>query len=56
LIDTDDAGNKISLANSLAEDFSITVSFEPVVIPIPPAIVMFASAAIAMVMMRRRRT
>lgn len=57
LIDTDDTGNQISLAKSLATSFSITTTFEPTVaVPIPPAIFMLGSAIIAMVSMSRRKT
>jgi hypothetical protein len=56
IIDADDAGNNISLAQSSATDFTLTAAFEPVaVIPIPPAVVMFASAALALIVMVRRR-
>ncbi len=56
LIDTDDAGNNISLAQSLPADFAITASFEPITsIPVPPAIFLLGSAIIATASLARRK-
>jgi hypothetical protein len=55
LIDTDDTGNNISLAKSLATDFSLTTTFEAaVVVPVPPAIFLLAGAALTLVTFKRR--
>jgi len=52
IIDADDSGNFVSLANSLASDFSLTTTFASV--PLPPALLLLSSAACALLMVRRR--
>ncbi len=57
LIDTDDSGNNISLAQSDAADFSLTVTFErAAVVPLPPALFLFATVVPGLCALARRRT
>jgi len=56
IIDADDAGNKISLANSLETNFALSVDFADVApIPLPPAALLFGGALVSLLCLRRGR-
>ncbi len=55
IIDTDDAGNNVSLANSLAADFTLSLTFvNAATVPLPPAVALFGVALLSLVRARRK--